>query len=327
MSKLEVIATAPGKVNLYFAVGDVQSDGYHSVASLYAAVSLKEEVTASVHDEPGISLSMEIPEDSVLAQMEANGDFDRTSVPLDNRNLVYKAAQAVLESQGLSTADHGIHLHIIKNVPVAGGMAGGSADAAAALKAVNQLVVDAGWANTLLSTDELMRLGAVLGADVPFCLMGGIAIGYGNGTELTPVEIPEGVEPVNLVMVLNTQGLSTPAVFAELDRGRAICKYPAPGELKVPDGLIEATRSFLSSAARLHEMAHYLRNDLSKPAIALAPELEQVLKPQDELIVTGFVSGSGPTIALLTQSEEDAHHLVTMLMKRRQFAVALKTTY
>lgn len=327
MSGVEVTATAPGKVNLYFAVGDVQSDGYHPVASLYAAVSLREVVVARVSEQPGIALSMDVPEDSVLAQMEANGDFDRDSVPLDERNLAYKAAVAVLEAQGLSSETRGMHLQITKNVPVAGGMAGGSADAAATLKAVNQLIHDAGWVDAALDTDELMRLASGLGADVPFCLLGGFAVGYGTGTELTPVEAPYGGRALHVVMVLNTRGLSTPEVFAELDRGRAEGRYRAAGKLEVPETLIEALLNTTDLTTRLTALAAALRNDLGGPALALAPELVETVNLQDDSIVAGFVSGSGPTVALLMRSEEGAQRLVAELAKQRRYAIAVKLTH
>lgn len=319
-----ISASAPGKVNLYFAVGDVQENGYHPVASLYAAVSLEETVTVTASENPGISLSLEIPANSLLARMEEAGDFDRTSVPLDERNLAYRAASAVLEAQGV-TAD--IHLHIVKNVPVAGGMAGGSADAAAALKAVNLYLLEAGYVDSALSTGQLMRLGARLGADVPFCVLGGLAVGYGVGEELTPLELPAEAEPLNLVMVLNDRGLSTPAVFAELDAGRASGIYPAAGELEVPASLLEALASVSAPTARLYEIARELRNDLQAPALTLAPELEKVLGLQDESIVAGFVSGSGPTIALLLESQEDAAALAAALNRKGRYAVAITSNF
>lgn len=318
-----VTERAPGKVNLYFAVGDVQDDGYHPVASLYSAVSLQETVTVSASDTQGISLSLEIPEQSLLAQMEANGDFERSSVPLDERNLAYRAAAAVLEAQGVSPD---IHLHIVKEVPVAGGMAGGSADAAAALKAVNSYLVQAGLVENALSQKQLMQLGAKLGADVPFCVLGGLAVGYGVGEELTPIELPEDAEPLNLVMVLNDRGLSTPSVFKKLDAGRARDDYPASGALEVPQALLDALRSTSAPTARLHEIARHFRNDLQAPALTLAPELQSLIKLRDDTIVTAFVSGSGPTVGLLMESELDAKNMVAALNRRGKYAVACRTT-
>ncbi|QRZ61215.1 4-diphosphocytidyl-2C-methyl-D-erythritol kinase [Rothia sp. ZJ932] len=298
MSAASATACAPGKVNLYFAVGDVQPNGYHPVASLYAAVSLYEEVTVAVSDEPGFSVSVEIPEESVLAQMERAGDFDRSSIPLDARNLAVKAVQAVLDAQGIELGEKGLSIHIVKNVPVAGGMAGGSADAAAALKATNRCVVEAGWASKALTDDELRDLGAELGADVPFCLMGGLAIGYGTGTELTPLDVPADTQPLHLTMILSTQGLSTPAVFAELDAGRAEGRYPAPGELEVPQALIEALIDS-SPSKDLAAITRHIRNDLQAPAITLQPALADVLNQQQGADAHAFVSGSGPTVAVL----------------------------
>ena len=317
-----VTESAPGKVNLYFAVGDVQDDGYHPVASLYSAVSLQETVTVSASEKPGISLSLEIPENSLLASMESHGDFDRTTVPLDERNLAYRAAAAVIEAQDVA-AD--LHLHIIKEVPVAGGMAGGSADAAAALKAVNSYLVQSGLVENALSQKQLMQLGAKLGADVPFCVLGGLAVGYGVGEDLTSVELLQEAEPLNLVMVLNDRGLSTPSVFKELDAGRARGDYPASGALEVPEALLDALRSTSAPTARLYEIARNFRNDLQEPALALAPELRTLIDLRDESIITAFVSGSGPTIGLIMENAESATHMAAALTRRGKYALACQT--
>ena len=309
LQQLSVSATAPGKINLYFAVGDVQANGYHPVASLYSAVSLQERVTVTATEASGISLSLEIVPGSALAAMEQAGEFDRAGVPLNHNNLAYRAAEAVLEAHSISSPAAGLHLHIEKEVPVAGGMAGGSADAAAALKAVNEFVVKAGWADTELTRAQLMTLGASLGADVPFCVLGGLAVGYGVGEELTPITVPEETRQLPLVMVLNDRGLSTPSVFAELDRARAAGDLPAGGELTVPAELVaELTRGGELDARRIAEL---MRNDLQAPALALAPELRQTLTAGNtEDVAAAFVSGSGPTVAWLVANDETARSLV-----------------
>ena len=158
-----VRAKAPGKVNVSLGVGPLREDGYHSVASVYLAVSLYEEVAATSTATPGITVS--IAPASTL-------DLDDVDIPLDERNLAYKAAAIMAD---VSEHPTGVHLEITKRVPVAGGMGGGSADAAATLVACDAL-----W-NSGLSRDELAHLAAELGADVPFSLLGGTAVGLGVG--------------------------------------------------------------------------------------------------------------------------------------------------
>lgn len=324
-------ATAPGKINLFFAVGDVQPSGYHPVASLYAATSLVEKVTVREADEPGISLSISLNPDSPLVELEATGEFDVATIPLDERNLAWKAAAAVLERLELSPNERGVAIHISKAVPVAGGMGGGSADAAAALKAVNEFVVTAGWSECKLEFSELVEIASHLGADVPFALHGGVAVGEGKGDMLTPLELPEGTAPLHVVMVLAPFGLSTPEVFAELDRGRATGKYESHEVLAVPPGLLVALQGELAEVNRAAEVAQWIANDLQDPACALAPELREWLRgsglpggTHPDGVLAGFVSGSGPTLGFLVDSVDTANQLVEAFAAARRRAVAVE---
>lgn len=301
---LSVSATAPGKVNLYFAVGPVREDGYHEVASLYAATDVLERVTISSDQEPGIAQSMSVAEGSPVAEQVAAGAFDPAVVPLDESNLAYRGAAAVLAEHELEPTDVAVQLHIDKAVPVAGGMGGGSADAAAAMKAMNDYLVQAGLATAPLGLERLLELAAPLGADVPFALLGGLAVGTGVGDQLTPIKVPEGVEPLKFGFVPSTAGLSTPAVFRELDAGRTEGRYPNPdATLRVPQELLDLLTSAEPLQERLPAIAGLLRNDLAAPAIALLPELAETLvqaahKPLPEV---RFVSGSGPTVTCIYQ--------------------------
>lgn len=299
---LSVSATAPGKVNLYFAVGPLQEDGYHEVASLYAATDVLERVTISSAHEPGIAQSMSVAEGSPVAEQVAAGAFDPAVVPLDESNLAYRGAAAVLGECGLEPKDVAVQLHIDKAVPVAGGMGGGSADAAAAMKAMNGYLVQAGFATEPLALERLLELAAPLGADVPFALLGGLAVGTGVGDQLTPIKVPEGVEPLRFGFVPSTAGLSTPAVFRELDAGRAEGRYPAAdAALQVPQELLDLLTSAQPLRKRLPVITANLRNDLTAPAITLQPELATTLATAQATqgIAAAFVSGSGPTVALI----------------------------
>lgn len=302
MTAVSSSATAPGKVNLYFAVGPQRADGYHEVASLYAAVDVLERVTVRSATAPGITQSLSVTPGSPLAEQADVGPFDSALVPLDASNLAYRGALAVLQEQGVNPQDIAVELHIEKAVPVAGGMGGGSADAAAAMKAMNDYLVQAGLVQALVTPERLLELAAPLGADVPFALLGGLAVGLGVGDKLTPLEVPQGTEPLRFGFCPSTSGLSTPAVFRELDAGREAGRYPAPDRvLEVPAALLDALTAQAPLAERLPVIAGLLRNDLAAPATTLLPELHQTQErlAHEPGVAASFVSGSGPTVAYL----------------------------
>lgn len=275
---------APGKINVFFEVGGVGDDGYHSVASVYQAVSRYEDVWARHSDDFTIAVT---------------GDVDITGVPLDDSNLAVRAARLVAHRLAW---DGGIHLDVHKGVPVAGGMGGGSADAAATLVAVNELL------DGRLSPLELQELGAGLGADVPFAVLGGTAIGTGRGDELAPA-LARG--RFDWVLVTSGAGLSTPAVYGELDRLRALPDIsPAYGVPQIDPTVLQALR-----AGDAGMLAPSVRNDLQAATLSLRPELGDALRAGVEAgALTGVVSGSGPTLAFLAKDEDEAAHLADALI-------------
>jgi 4-(cytidine 5'-diphospho)-2-C-methyl-D-erythritol kinase len=243
---------------------------------------------------------------------------------MDERNLVYRAAELILAEHGIDSA-LALHLHIVKAVPVAGGMAGGSADAAAALIATDRYLHATGRTGALLTQTEYERLAAQLGADIPFSVRAALgqtlALGQGTGTELQNVAAPR--EPLHLVIVAAQFGLSTPSVFKQLDAGRAAGLYPASGELLEPAELLEALNSYDGSEAALASLASLLRNDLQAPALSCAPQLEQTLNLREsESVYASLVSGSGPTVLLLTSSQARAEALATSLRAEGHHAVS-----
>lgn len=293
-----VRAKAPGKVNVSLQVGPLRPDGYHSVASVYLAVSLFEEVTATTTPEPGVTVSLS-PEGTL--------DLEGVEIPLDERNLAVRAASLMADVSEKAT---GVHLEITKRVPVAGGMGGGSADAAATL-----LACDALWGSGL-SKEELAHLAAELGADVPFALLGGAAVGLGVGDRLSPAL---ATERLDWVLVPADYGLSTPAVFAELDRLRDAEGITAPEPTEVEPDVLAALRS--GDAPRL---SHLLVNDLQRAAIQLAPGLRETLGWADSHgALASLVSGSGPTVALLVRDAAAAAELVEALAHRGVEALAV----
>jgi 4-diphosphocytidyl-2-C-methyl-D-erythritol kinase len=263
----------PAKVNLQLSVGPLRSDGYHELATLFQAVSIFDEVTARSRPDTGIALTI-------------SGE-GATDLPVDDGNLAYLAAAALADFIGMDPA---VDLHIHKAIPIAGGMAGGSADAAATLVACDAL-----W-RLGLPRDVLSDVAADLGADVPFLLHGGNAIGTGRGDAIMPV-LSRGT--FHWVFALADGGLSTPAVYGECDRLREGQQVPPPS---VSDELMQAIR-----AGDAVQLGRHLANDLQAAALSLRPAIGQVLEVGDDLgALGGLVSGSGPTCALLARDEEHA---------------------
>jgi 4-diphosphocytidyl-2-C-methyl-D-erythritol kinase len=275
-----VTVRVPAKVNLQLSVGPLRADGFHALATVFQAVSLADEIVARPRESGGISLSI-------------SGD-DVEGLPLDSANLAYRAAELLAAHAGIDPA---VDLHIHKAIPVAGGMAGGSADAAGALVACDAL-----W-RLATPRDELLALAAELGSDVPFALHGSTAIGTGRGERLTSV-LSRG--SFHWVFALADRGLSTPEVYAECDRLREGGDVPDPS---VADDLMHAIR-----AGDAVLLGRALSNDLQPAAISLRPVLAKVLDAGEEFgALGGIVSGSGPTCALLARDEEHSLDLAVAL--------------
>lgn len=265
-----VTARAPGKVNLSLHVGPREADGYHPLVTVFQAVSLVEEVTAK--SAPGFSLEVIGP--------------GAEHVPLDGTNLALRAARALAAHSDVKL---GAHLSITKGIPVAGGMAGGSADAAATLVALDAL-----W-GTALTRPELLSIAAGLGADVPFCLQGHTAVGTGRGDVLTPA-MAQG--EFHWAFALRAEGLSTPEVFRRFDEVARTADLPVDGDTALMAALRAGDAEMLGRA---------LSNDLQPAALQLAPDLAGTMAVAREAGALGVVvSGSGPTVAALARSAEHA---------------------
>lgn len=282
-----VTARAPAKVNVHLAVGPLRADGFHELRTVYLAVSLFDTVTARPSE--GLSLTV---------SGEGSGPGAGADVvPLDSRNLVWRAAELLARHAGVP-ADAA--LDVVKTIPAAAGLAGGSADAAAALVALDAL-----W-GTRAGREDLADLAAELGSDVPFSLHGGVALGSGRGEQLSPVLARRRWD---WVLGLAGEGLSTPAVYAELDRLRAAGKVPDGETLAPAEPVIAALRSGPPQA-----LAAALLNDLQAPALALRPALRRALRAvTDAGAAAALVSGSGPTVAALADDERGALRLAAAL--------------
>ncbi|GHC78253.1 4-(cytidine 5'-diphospho)-2-C-methyl-D-erythritol kinase [Streptomyces violaceochromogenes] len=276
---MSVTVRVPAKVNVQLAVGAARPDGFHDLANVFLAVGLYDEITVTPADE---------------LRVTCDGP-DADQVPLDRTNLAARAAVALAERYGRSPD---VHLHIAKDIPVAGGMAGGSADGAGALVACDAL-----W-GTGASREELLEICAELGSDVPFSLVGGAALGIGRGERLTPLEVGG---TFHWVFAMAGRGLSTPAVFREFDRlgeGTDIPEPVASGELLA--ALAKGDPDALAAA---------VSNDLQPAALSLFPELAGTLAAGRAAgALTALVSGSGPTTAFLVRDPESAAAVAQALL-------------
>jgi 4-diphosphocytidyl-2-C-methyl-D-erythritol kinase len=277
---VSVTVRVPAKVNVQLAVGAARADGFHDLANVFLAVGLYDEVTVTPSP-AGLRVTC--------------GGPDAAQVPLDRTNLAARAAETLAERYG-RTPD--VHLHIAKDIPVAGGMAGGSADGAGAL-----LACDALW-GTGASRAELLDICAGLGSDVPFSLTGGAALGTGRGEQLRALEVGG---TFHWVFAVADGGLSTPAVYREFDRlneGKAV---PEP---VASDDLLAALAKGDATA-----LAATLTNDLQPAALSLRPSLQDTLAAGRAAgALAGLVSGSGPTTAFLVADADAAAAVARALL-------------
>lgn len=276
-----VTVRVPAKVNLQLAVGPREADGFHSLVTVFQAISIYDDVTIT-KSAPGSGITISII-----------GDHTH-GVPADSTNLAVKAAQLIANEYDFVID---AHIEVNKSIPVAGGMAGGSADAAAVIVGVNELY------ELEMSREEMHEFGSQLGSDVPFMISGGTAIGQGRGDQLTAA-LSRGT--YHWVLALSTVGLSTPAVYQECDRLRAGLNIAAP---QTSDALMQSLLAADSKA-----VGQALHNDLQSAACSLRPALTLVLDVGEEYGALGsIVSGSGPTVAFLVADEEQGLDLAVAL--------------
>ncbi|MFD4548098.1 4-(cytidine 5'-diphospho)-2-C-methyl-D-erythritol kinase [Streptomyces sp. NPDC058251] len=274
-----VTVRVPAKVNVQLAVGGARPDGFHDLANVFLAVGLYDEVTVTPAEELRVTCA----------------GPDAGQVPLDRTNLAARAALELARRYGIDPA---VHLHIAKDIPVAGGMAGGSADGAGALLACDTL-----W-GTNASRDELLDICAELGSDVPFSLVGGAALGTGRGERLRVLEVGG---TFHWVFAMAGRGLSTPAVFREFDRMNEGVRIPEPvASQELLDALAKGDAGALSRA---------VSNDLQPAALSLFPELADTLAAGRAAgALAALVSGSGPTTAFLAADAESARTVAEALL-------------
>ena len=289
-----VVARVPAKVNLQLAVGPLGNDGFHEVTTVFQAISLFDDVTvATAPENNGISIQ-------ITGQTS-------TGVPSDSSNLAVKAATLMIKKYDLP---NDLNIKLKKEIPVAGGMAGGSADAAGVIVGLDSLF------ELGLSRDEMEMVGSKIGADVPFSICGGVAIGTGRGDQITPALFKGSY---NWVLALSGQGLATPSVYAECDRLREGLSISTP---VVSEQLMQALRAGDAKA-----LGKSLSNDLQPAACSLRPALRLVLDVGiDYGALGGIVSGSGPTVAFLVKDDEHAMDLTVALSSSGVISSVVRAT-
>jgi 4-diphosphocytidyl-2-C-methyl-D-erythritol kinase len=277
-------ARVPAKINLSLAVGPVRDDGFHPLATVYQALDVHDEVRATLIEDSG----------DIEVTVHLESSTESGEVPEGPDNLAARAARVLRDAMGI---EDGARLAIRKVIPVAGGMAGGSADAAAALVACNAI-----W-GTGLGRDELGELAADIGSDVPFLLHGGTAIGGGRGENISPIL---GRGSYYWTIAVSDRGLPTPAVFTEFDRLTAGQDLAQPS---VPEALLAALR-----AGDAEALGDALSNDLTQAALSLRPDLREVLAVGAGAGALGaLISGSGPTCLFLAHDESHRLDLAVAL--------------
>jgi 4-diphosphocytidyl-2-C-methyl-D-erythritol kinase len=277
-----VTVRVPAKINLHLAVGPLRSDGFHDLSTVFHAVSLFDEVTVAAAEHPGV---------------EVHGE-GAGEVPTDGTNLAWRAVELVAAH---AERDPDVRVVLRKGIPVAGGMAGGSADAAGALVGLSVL-----W-KLDLTRDELARMAAELGSDVTFALHGGTALGTGRGETIVPVL---SRHPQHWVIALHRGGLATGAVYGELDRLR---RELGDRGARSPERHVEPVLEAVAGGDP-RQLALCLGNDLQAAAVSMAPELRRTLRAGVEAgALAGIVSGSGPTCAFLCADAESAIDVAAQL--------------
>jgi len=276
-----VVARVPAKVNLQLSVGPLGDDGFHEVTTVFQAISLFDDLTvATAAENSGLVISV-------------TGETAK-GVPADSSNLAIKAAELMIKEYELPSD---LSIKLKKEIPVAGGMAGGSADAAGVIVGLDSLF------ELGLSRDEMELLGSKIGSDVPFSICGGVAIGSGRGDQITPA-LAKG--NYNWVLALSGQGLATPSVYQECDRLREGLSISAP---VVSEQIMQALRAGDAKA-----LGKALTNELQPAACSLRPALRLVLDVGiDYGALGGIVSGSGPTVAFLVSDDDHAMDLTVAL--------------
>lgn len=270
---MEIFANA--KINLSLDVLGTRPDGYHEVCMIMQSVDLHDTLTITKSKTSSIILTC-----------------DNNSLACDDTNLIIRAAKALMDEVGVSD---GVNIHLNKVIPMAAGLAGGSADAAAALVGINRLM---GYG---LSVDRLKKIGAQLGADIPFCIQGGTCMAEGIGERLTAIS---SLPDCHIVLIKPPMDVSTKYVYDNL----------STDEASHPD--VSKMRAFIEDND-LAGVSSTLGNILESVTVKKYPEISDITKALKDLGAAGsLMSGSGPSVFGLFYDAETAEYALDELRKR-----------
>lgn len=260
---MKVFEKAPAKINLSLDVLHKREDGYHEVEMIMTMVDLADRIEMQ-----------ELPRDTIIISSQAG------YIPLDEKNLAFQAARLIKDKYEVK---QGVYIHLDKKIPVAAGLAGGSSDAAAALRGLNRL-----W-KLDIPEQELQKLGAQLGSDVPFCIRGGTAVARGRGERLEPIESPPQCWVVLAKPPIN---VSTSEIYGKL-AAKEIKHHPSTS------AILETIRD-----KDFDRLCDSLGNVLEEVTLDLYPEVRHLKECMQRLGADGvLMSGSGPTVFGLVSKE------------------------
>jgi 4-diphosphocytidyl-2-C-methyl-D-erythritol kinase len=269
MVLMRIFEKAPAKINLSLDVLHKRADGYHEVEMVMTMVDLADRLEFT-----------ELSRDSIIITSQVG------FIPLDDKNLAFQAARIIKERFGIS---RGVYIHLDKHIPVAAGLAGGSSDAAAALRGLNRL-----W-GLHLPIEELQSIGEEIGSDVPFCVAGGTAVARGRGEKLQPIQAPPQCW---VILAKPPIHVSTSDVYGRL-RASAIEKHPDTGRL------LTAIRN-----QDFNGMCASIGNVLEEVTLGIHPQVKRIKEAMVKLGADGvLMSGSGPTVFGLVSKQSKVHRI------------------
>ncbi len=275
---------ANAKINVYLNIQSRREDGYHNIVSVMQTVTLCDLVTVDFQPAPQSQIMLSVSGDDEL--------------PTDCRNLAWRAAERFLQHTHLTGV---VQILIQKHIPMSAGLAGGSADAAAVLRALNRLCKE------LLTTEELCEIGITLGADVPFCIRGGTMLVTGVGEKLKRIS---AMPPCTLVVAIGGKGVSTPQAYAALDEKYSFFAYPRAEDNDVYQ-LIDLWQddALAASCASFYNIFEDIVSEQN-------PDVDTIKRAMRENgAIRAMMSGSGPSVFGVFEDRADAERACVSLQK------------
>ncbi len=308
MSKrLSVFAAA--KINLYLKVGEKQIDDYHQIETIYQTIDLFDRLTFELLDKNNEEIPSGASRKSLEFKLTIVNSLQKDLIPTDKTNLIYKATRLIMDKLKISHLN--LEVELEKKIPVAGGLAGGSSNAAATLFALNYLLGEP------LSQSDLLNLAKELGSDIPFVLLGGCMLGTGRGDQL--IRLPEPKDLLFLIVFPPADlQLKAKDIYETFDQIQEANSIPKP-EISI-EKFIEVLLS------RKSDISKYLFNSLEESAISLSFWVDKVKSLIDAKGYKSLVSGSGPTVFTIVPNQNQGLNLLHELNKQGFTAQLHQTT-